>query len=271
MKKLWLTLLFTIVLFGVYNMPKAHAAISFVAGTSTQSGASPVSFGKLSSVSAKDLIVLFAMGDGGSLAIPAVSNVTDTLANTFTEVPNFEFANVAGTQNMGVWYAVVTNAGSNDVITVTFNASAENFAGVVQQFTGFTGTATLDKMSTTTTATASTTCAMGTTGVTTQANEVVIGGCEHASTASAFSLGTGYSNLTQISVAARQSAMQSKIISSTGAQTGKMTIAAARVNIGGIVTFYDNAPPPSGLYSGTPVARFVNGIFQFINGIFQFK
>jgi len=68
----------------------------------------------------------------------------------------------------------------------------------------------------------------------------------HASTTSAFSLGSGYTNLTTNNVSARAVAMESKVVAATGAQTATFSIAAARVNIGGVVTFSDvprNAAP----------------------------
>lgn len=219
-----------VVLFGALG-------VTFVQGQSKSSGVSPAAFTALTSVSVGDLIVVTAGGDGGITG--AVTGVTDSLGNTYTQVPGFDFANAGGTLNMDVWYTVATVGGASDVVSVAFQDANENFAGVVQQFTGFTGTATYDIKQTSSNA-SGTTCTSGASASTNQADELVVGMCIHASTASAFSLGAGYTNLTQISVSARQTAMESKIVSSTGSQTATMTIAAARVNMGGLVTFYDS-------------------------------
>lgn len=213
-------------------------AIAFVQGVSDTGAAGTTpevlpAFG--TNVAVGDLIVVLCGGDGGVTGL--ATGVTDNLGNTYTRVPGFDIANGAGTLNLDCFYAVVTVAGAC-TITCAFDDLNENGVFVAQHFNGFVGTATLDQIKRQENA-SSTTCTSGASPSTTVANEVVIGLGIHASTVSAFSLGSGYTNLTQASVAARQAAMESKIVSSTGAQTATFTIAAARVNIGGLVTFYD--------------------------------
>jgi hypothetical protein len=106
-----------------------------------------------------------------------------------------------------------------------------------QYFNGFTGTPTIDKSNGT--AGSSTTANPGTSATTTVANELVVVGAGHAGTASAFSLGSGYTNLTTVNQANAAVGQESKVISSTGTQTGTMTIAASRAWGAILATFYD--------------------------------
>jgi hypothetical protein len=88
----------------------------------------------------------------------------------------------------------------------------------------------------------------GTTAATTNANELIVIGAGHGGTASAFSLGAGFTNLSTVNVANAAVGQESKVVASTGTQTGTMTIALSRTWQAGISTFYDNAgggPPPT--------------------------
>lgn len=212
-------------------------ALAFVQGVVKNSGTTPAAAPAFaSSVAVGDLIVVYMGMDGGVTGV--VTGVTDSLGNTYQRVAGMDIANAGGTLALDCWYAVATHAGASNVITVAFTDTASNMNFVAQHFNGFTGTPTLDKFQHSSNA-SSTSATSSATAATTQANEIVIGGFVHASTASAWSLGTGYSNLTQSNIAARSAAMESKVVAATGAQTAAATIAAARVNIGGVVTFYD--------------------------------
>jgi hypothetical protein len=216
-------------------------AMAFVQGTSVSgaAGTTPQALPALASaVAVGDLIVVLAGGDGGATGL--ATSVTDSLGNTYTRVPSFDIANSGGTLNLDAFYARVTVAGSSNVITLAFNSASENCVVVAQHFNGFTGTVTLDKSARSSNV-SSTTVTSGATAATTQAAELVVGLAIHASTVSAYTLGSGYTNLTQVSIANRQAAMESKVVAATGAQTATFTIAAARVNIGGVLTFYDAA------------------------------
>jgi hypothetical protein len=213
-------------------------AFAFVQGTTGDSDTTPVvTTAFASAVTAGNIIVVAPGGDGGYTG--AITGVSDNYGNTYARVSGFDIANGAGTLNLDCWIAkVVTGAASGFAISVAFNDTNGNCCVVAQEFSGFSGTPTVDKFARQENA-SSTTTTSGATANTTVNDELVVGIGIHASTASAYSLGTGYTNLTQKSVAARQTAMESKVISSTGAQTATMTSAAARVNIGGVVTIYD--------------------------------
>lgn len=168
-----------------------------------------------------------------------VTNVTDnaTIPNTYTIVTNATVSNATNLCQI-VYYSVITTAKASPTVTVVYNSTASNADVAVQYFNGFVGTATLDQAKSQVNA-SSTTATSGASGTTTQATELVVGMATHISTASAFTLGAGYTNLTTNNIAARAVAMESKVVASTGAQTATFTIAAARVNSGGVVTFYD--------------------------------
>lgn len=121
---------------------------------------------------------------------------------------------------------------------MAFDDLNTNINFVAQVFNGFTGTPTYDQKKTSSN-TSSTTCTSGATGTLAQAVSLVVGGGVHAGSASAFSLGATYTNLTQSNVGSRAAAMESKVTAATTAVTATFSIAAARVNIGGVVVFYD--------------------------------
>lgn len=214
------------------------------AGTSPQ--AAPA-FG--TSVAVGDLIVVLAGGDGGQTG--DATGVTDSLGNTYTRVPSFDFANTGGTLNMDAWYSVATHAGASNVVSLAFNAANENCVLVVQHFNGFVGTATLDQKHTSSNATG-TSSTSGATGTLAHATSLIVGLHIHDSTVSAFTLGTGYTNLTTVSIAARQAGMQSKVVAATTAVTSLMTIAATRINMGGVLVFFDG--------SGVTTTRTITGV-----------
>lgn len=240
-------------------------AIAFVQGVSSSgsAGTSPQAapaFG--TAVAVGDLIVVLAGGDGGQTG--NATGVTDSLGNTYTRVPSFDFANAGGTLNMDAWYSVATHAGSSNVVTLAFNAANENCVLVVQHFNGFVGTATLDQKKTSSNTT-STTITSGATATLAHAVSLIVGLGIHDSTVSAITLGAGYTNLTTVSIAARQAAMESKVTAATTAVTVAFTIAATRINMGAALVFFDG----SGITSTktiTGVANINNNTKQTITG-----
>lgn len=190
---------------------------------------------------AGQLVVVNIIYDGGVTGL--TTSVVDSKGNTYHQVGSFALADSA-TIAIDAWYAVITTGGAAPTVTVNFNSAATNVNVVVQYFNGFTGTPTLDKAKSQFN-TSSTTVTSGASAATIVATELVVGLAGHAATVSAFSLGSGYTNLTQSSVANMQAAMESKMVYATGAQTATFTIAAARVNMGGVLTFYDFSSAPS--------------------------
>lgn len=242
-------------------------AIAFVQGQSNSgaAGTTPQALTAFSSsVAVGDLIVVLAGGDGGLTGL--ATSVTDSLGNTYTRVPSFDIANAGGTLNLDAFYAVVStgHSGASNVITLNFDSVNENCVIVAQHFNGFTGVATLDKKSTSSNTT-STTITSGATATLATAVELVVGLGIHDSTVSAITLGAGYTNLTTVSVAARQAAMESKVVAATTAVTATFTIAATRINIGGVLTFQDVAGATT-TKTITGLARITKSVAQTITG-----
>lgn len=210
-------------------------AIAFATGVVKNATASPAATTGLSPV-AGNLIVVYMGMDAGSNTITGVS---DNKGNTYVQIPGMSLSGASGGATLDAWYTVVTIPGASFTINVAFNAATSNMNVIAQLFTGFIGTPTLDKVKSTDNASAVTTMTSGATAATTRAVELVVGGAVHTSTVSAFSLGAGYTNLTQSSIAARQAAMESLVTSATGAQTATFGIAAARTGVAGVATFYD--------------------------------
>jgi hypothetical protein len=220
-------------------------AIAFVQKqikTSTATPASTPAFA--SSVAVGDIIVVFGGIDGSTAGL--MSGVTDSLGNTYTAVPSFFTSDAGNSVSFNCWWTRVTVGGASNVVSLAYNDTANSADIAVQHFNGFVGTATFDLKITTVTSGASTTATSGTSGTTANANEVIIGGAVHAGLASAYTLGSGYTNLSDSGGVGRQVGMESKVVAATGTQLAQFTIAAARPSIGGLVTFYDASTTPTG-------------------------
>lgn len=184
------------------------------------------------------LVVITACFDGASDTTTSITDNATTHA-TYIKVTNASgLAGGAGTNYKAVYYAVWAATKASPTITVNFNSAATNCNVVVQYFNGFTGTPTLD-VSATQANLSSTTVTSPTSSATAQATELVIGSGGYTGTVTTFSLGSGYTNLTQSNVANRAGAMESKVVSSTGTQVATFTLAVAKANGASVTSFYD--------------------------------
>lgn len=207
-------------------------AIAFAA-TATASDTTGVALTTSLGTTAANQLIVAGYADDSATSTTFIS-MTDSKGNTYTPCGVFLLNSVS----YRMFYAVTTLSGAAHTVTALWSTVAAARATVVAQyFNGFTGTPTLDQ--TTQTTGTSTSAAPGTTGTTVNANEVVVIGAAHAATVSAFTLGTGYTNLGTVSVANAQNGMESKIVAATGTQTGVMTIAASRAWAAVIATFQD--------------------------------
>lgn len=216
---------------------------STTGGSTTTSPIASTAFG--SAVTAGNLIVVTTADTSG--ATNGVTNVTDTGGNTYTQIMDTH-----GTNGFQMWYAVVATGGSSFQVSVTWDTGfTSKIEFVAQEFQGFTGTPTLDvsHFAPASGGTTSTAPNSGATATTSQANELVVGGAQHSGSTSAFSLGTGYTNLGTVNSASCAVAQESKVVSSTGTQTAAFTIAASREWICGVATFYDASFPAIGTLS----------------------
>ena len=220
-------------------------------GNGTTSPVVTAAFG--SSVVAGNLIVVTVVDDAG-IAEPSMT-VTDTGGNTYTRRADTGAAN-SGTHT--AWDAKVVTGGASFTVTVTNPGGAfARLTIVAQELNGFTGTPTFDKVSAYAAAT-STAALSATSGTLTSANEIVVGSFAHYSTISAFTLGTGYTNLGTNNVANAASAQESKVVAATTAVTAAATIAASREWTAYVITYRDVASSPAGNEVLQPISQPTN-------------
>jgi hypothetical protein len=213
-------------------------ALAFVEGQVIDNGTSVATTPAFTnSFAVGQLVVVCIAFDGGANAVTSVVD-NAAVSNTYNLISTASVGN-GTTMYLATYYSIITTAKASPTVTVNYNSAATNADVCVQYFNGFVGTATLDKSVAQTNA-SSTTCTSGASAATTQSVELVVGMGVHISTTSAFTLGAGFTNLTTNNIAARAVAMESLVTASTGAQTANFSIAAARVNAGAVVTFYDN-------------------------------
>lgn len=171
--------------------------------------------------------------------------VTDTGGNTYTRIAT---SSGQGSSCLNVYYTVVVIGGLAGTFQVSVAWNTANTTGIsvaAGYYNGFVSTPILDQ-SAVAGPTTSTAASSGATGTTAQANELIIGSVEHAGTTSAFTLGSGFTNIISPSgVAGHQVAQESMVVSSTGAQTATFTISASREWVCGVSTFYDSVGSPS--------------------------
>lgn len=212
-------------------------ALAFKQSTTGNGTVSPiVSTAFAGAVVVGNIIVVTVVDDAG-IAEPAMT-VGDSGGNTYTRIADTGASNT-GTHTL--WWARVVTGGNAGAFTVTVTNSGGAFAAlsvVAQEYNGFVGTPTFDKISAYASAT-STAALSATSGTLSQANELVVGSFAHYSTVSAFSLGAGYTNLGTVSLANAQSAQESKVVAVTTAVTAPATIAASREWTAFVATFYD--------------------------------
>lgn len=172
------------------------------------------------------------VGCGDNAGSAAISSVTDNAGNTYVQ----DFTTGGGGYGLEVWKAEnITPAIGTHTITIHF-VGATVADAVVQEFPGVLTSGSLDK-STGQGNTGTTAIASGTTAAVSQSDELVIVlGLQKASGVT-LSLGTGYSNLDYDSSQNPSFGMESKIISTGGAQSGVINSSSSADSIGAIVTY----------------------------------
>lgn len=210
----------------------AAAPLTFVQGTTASATTTPATTTAFASnPTVGNLIVVSVSDDSG--VTNNVSSVTDLYGNTYTQI-----LTVASSSSLQMWYTEVASTGALFTVAAVWNpVSAGRCVIIAQEFSGFSGTPTLDK--TTNTGSTGTAVSTGATAATTQAPELVVVGVSHDSTTSAYTAGLSYYNQGTVNVANAAAAQTSKSVLTTGAQTGTSTIAASRTWVAGVATFYD--------------------------------
>jgi hypothetical protein len=201
--------------------------VAFVKGVTGNATSGTTTGTFTGSTTSGNLIVVTTSDDSGTTSNGV--SVTDNKGNTYTKVHH-----VASASTLSMWYAANVTGGASHTVTATWSTSATGrLTLVAQEFDG--GFTTLDKS---TSATGSSTSpSSGATATTTAASETVVGGVSYGGTATTVTLGSGYTNLNTVSVADAGIGQESKVVSSTGAQTATFSLAASRSWIAGVLTF----------------------------------
>lgn len=237
----------------VLSVPQqAQAAMGFFQGTTCSVTVSPCTTTAFASaVVVGDLIVVNVVDDSG--IEEAAMTVTDNKGNTYTRIADTG-ANDTGTET--VWYAPVTAGGTGTTVIVTDTGGAfARLDAVAQEFNGFTGTPTFDKVSAFTSGSSVTPLSL-TSGTLSNANELAVGSFAHYSTVSVFSLGSTWTNLGTISVANAANAQESKVVAATTAITSTATIAASREWNAYVATFFSGGGGGGTVVQPTRVTMF---------------
>lgn len=205
-------------------------AIAFVKSTTGNGTAPPTTTTAFAGSTTSTNAIVVVISDDSGLTTE-VTGVTDNKGNTYQPI-----LSAANASTVHLWYCPSIIGGAGHTVTVAWSDTATGRVTVVpQEFSGFTAPPVVDRTQTNlATGTAATSNA---TVTTTAADELVVGALSRAGTASAMSLGSGFTNLGTVNVANAGVAMESKVVAATGAQTATFTIAASRAYVAAVVTF----------------------------------
>ena len=179
-------------------------------------------------VTSGNLIVL-SVGGGGFTTITGVSDGINTYTDNGDSLPG-------STAYSHLWY---TTASTSATLTITVTAAfSNNLSIIAQEFSGFTSPA---KDKTKSASATSTAMDSGNTTTTTSANELVVGIGAWFNIAT-ITIGDGFSNLDQTSNGTYgRFALESKVVSSTGAYNATLTLSSSTFWGMGVVTFKDTS------------------------------
>lgn len=213
-------------------------ALAFVEGQSVTDIAGVATTPAFTNSFAVGQLVVVAMTYSGT--IDATTSVVDnaTPSNTYTKIDGATLAS----QGQVMYYSVITTAKASPTVTVNFNSTSTNIGVVVQYFNGFVDTPYIDRAVRKTNS-SSTTVTSGTSPVLNKTVELVVGTGHYLAGTTTFTLGAGYTNLTQLNNSTNgvAVAMESLVTSSVDALAATFTLGAANPNSGGLVAFADGA------------------------------
>ncbi len=166
------------------------------------------------------LLVAGITFDSGTLN--TITGVTDSKGNTWTKALELD-----ATVLVSLWYTANIIGGSAHTFTVAYDDSVGDAVScIVQEFSGIATASPLDKTVVATGTSAAPNS--GATAATTQADELVIGFAGYFGTNVLAAAGSGYGDLAQSNQTNANGAMESKLVSATGAQTAAFTLASSR-------------------------------------------
>lgn len=203
----------------------AIAYVQQVTGNTT-TGTTAGTFG--SATATGNLIVVTTSDDSGTTSNGV--SVTDNAGNTYTKV-----IHQGSASTLSMWYCPNITGKSGHQITVTWSTAATGrLTFCAQEFSGAATTSPLDVSAF---AGGTSTAPSVNSPATAVANELVVAGLTVAGTVTTTSAGSGYSNLSAVSVANCGSAQESAIAASAGVQTATFSLAASHAWIAGVLTF----------------------------------
>lgn len=164
---------------------------------------------------AGSLILVFT---GASGLTDTVSTVTDNANNVYAQAYDATGGTGGDTE---CWYA--QNTAPTSSIVVTFSGATSTKSVIVREYSGMGRVLVFDQK--TTASGSGTSVSTGATAATTTAAELVVSSCSCLGTTPSLSVGAGYGNFTSQTILSNASlhAVEDKIVSVTGTQTGTMT------------------------------------------------
>lgn len=174
-------------------------------------------------------VIIRLMLDGQASA--QTTTMVDSAGNTYTR-RGTEF--LTSIDQVDIWQTTVTKTGAG--VTVTAGGLGNTTASLIAE--EWVGTLVFDKTTQALDASGTSTAInTGATATTTAANELVIVAASASSATAAFTVGSSYSGLTQKVSSPSTLATESKIVTSTGTQTGTFTLGAGAQWTAVICTF----------------------------------
>lgn len=161
-------------------------------------------------------ILLSWEGDTG--VANSANTPTDTATHTYTRRAG---VSLASTFDLEIWTAPNSGSQASNAVTVTDTIGGSNGILIIEEWSGISTVSPLDTSKTA----SGTTSSSFSTGAftTTNANDLIWVACA-AATTNALTVGSGYSNLTQTSTSSTTLAIESKIVSVAGSNTGTMSL-----------------------------------------------
>lgn len=199
--------------------PKTYAALARIqAFTGSNTTFSSTVTTSSVTVTAGNLIVCGAEAD---VVNANGITMTDSKGNAWTRATS---NSASGTFDHEIWYAKATTGGSSYTVTAADNGGGVDSLIICEEWSGQdTGTA-LDKAAGAQDITGiSGALNSGNTAATTVANELLVGSGAVAISADTLTLGSGYSNKTQINTAFSTLGFETKVVSATGAYNATFT------------------------------------------------
>jgi hypothetical protein len=143
--------------------------------------------------------------------------ITDNKSNTWSRVQS---KSVAATFDLEIWYSILTSAGSGHTFTATDNGGGVDSIIAVEEWSGQAASSPTDGSNSNNGSGSSQTSGNVTTA---NANDLLWVAAVEALGSNGYSLGSGYSNLTQDSTTFSNLAIESQVVSATGTYNGAIT------------------------------------------------